>query len=173
MLKMENLLKIGQPRSMGGRGLISIWDSFKSTNIRIAHFLNKSMSPKLQKCQELDKASLFSICKRAEKFLEGLTIDLPHNLDDRSVIKQAKIIAGKAKCAIQKQRFDTCQKKPQHGIFFKLLDDPTISKKGSLAWMDKAHMPPQTESYITAAQELALFTRWHERNILKINLLIY
>ena len=28
-------------------------------------------------------------------------------------------------------------------------------------------MAPQTESYIFAAQELALFTRWHERNILK------
>ena len=28
-------------------------------------------------------------------------------------------------------------------------------------------MSPQTESYIMAAQELALFTRWHEKNILK------
>ena len=77
------------------------------------------------------------------------------------------MITGKAKCAIHKQRYSTCLQKPQHGVFFKLLDDPTISKKGSLAWMDKAHMSPQSESYIMAAQELALFTRWHERHILK------
>ena len=155
------------PRDMGGRGLTSIWDSFKCTNIRLAHFLNNSLCPKLQKCKELDKAGLFSICKRAEKFTEGLSLSLPNNLNDRSVIKQAKVIAGKAKCAFQKQRYDACLNKPQHGVYFKLLEDTTISKKGSLSWMAKAHMSPQSEAYIFAAQELALFTHWHERHILK------
>ena len=74
------------PRHMGGRGLISIWDSFKCTNIQLYHYLINSTSAKLKKCQELDKAGLFSICKRAEKFMEGLLIDPPHNLSDRSVI---------------------------------------------------------------------------------------
>ena len=155
------------PRQMGGRGLVSVWDSFKSTNIRLAHFLSKSTSPVLQKCHELDRTGLFSICRRAEKFSEGLTIEPPDNLSDRSVIKQAQIIAGKAKTAIQKQRYDSCLEKPQHGVYFKLLEKTNISKKGSLAWMGKSHMSPQSESFILAAQELALFTHWHERHILK------
>ena len=44
---------------------------------------------------------------------------------------------------------------------------PIYPKKGSLAWLGKSHMSPQSESFILAAQELALFTHWHERHILK------
>ena len=50
---------------------------------------------------------------------------------------------------------------------FKLLEGPTIARKLSIAWLERAHMSPQSEAYLMAAQELALFTRWHERNILK------
>ena len=155
------------PRIMGGRGLVSVWDAFKTTHIRLAHFMINNRNVKLQKCFEFDKASQFSISKRAEKFIEHLTIDLPKSFDDKPLLRQAQIVAEKAKISIQKQRYDTCMAKPQHGVFFRLLEDPSISKKLSLSWLEKAHMSPQSEAYIMAAQELALFTRWHERNILK------
>ena len=155
------------PRKMGGRGLISVWDSFKTTYIRLAHFMIKNTNAKMQKCFEFDRTCLFSITKRAEKFVENLTIDLPKNFEEKPLLRQAQIVAEKAKCSIHKQRYDTCSEKPQHGIFFKLLENPTVSRKLSIAWLDKAHLSPQSESYIMAAQELALFTRWHERHILK------
>ena len=148
------------PRKMGGRGLVSIWDAFKTTHIRLAHFMSKNSNEKLQKCYEFDKSCLFSISKRAEKFSEDISVDLPKNFDDKPLIRQAQIIAEKAKEAIQKQRYET-------GIFLRLLEDPSISKKLSLSWLEKAHMSPQSEAYIMAAQELALFTRWHEKHILK------
>ena len=121
----------------------------------------------MQKCFEFDRTCLFSITKRAEKFVENLTIDLPKNFEEKPLLRQAQIMAEKAKCSIHKQRYDTCSEKPQHGIFFKLLENPTVSRKLSIAWLDKAHLSPQSELYIMAAQELALFTRWHERHILK------
>lgn len=155
------------PRKMGGRGLVSVWDCFKCTNIRLAHFLCNNTSSKLTKCYEFDKSYLFSISKRAEKFLEKLVIEVPKNLHDKPLLRQAQIIAEKTKSALQQQRYDTCLKKPQHGIFFKLLNEAHISKKWSLSWLEKSHMSPQTEAYILAAQELALFTKWHEKYILK------
>ena len=36
-------------RKMGGRGLISAWDCFKCTNIRLAHFLRGTKNVKLHK----------------------------------------------------------------------------------------------------------------------------
>ena len=116
--------------------------------------------------QRTRKGGLFSIGKRADKFRERTPIELPKNFHDHSTLRQAKIIANKTKHALQKQRYETCLKKPQHGVYYKLLDATQISRKWSLSWLDKCHMAPQTESYIFAAQELALFTRWHERHIL-------
>ena len=156
-------------RENGGRGLVSLWDSFRTTNVRIAHFISNSPSNKLKKCGELDKAGLFSICKRADKFHEKTPIELPNNFQEHSLLKQARIIAEKTKHALQKQRYEACLSKPQHGGYYKLLDEPQVSKKWSLSWLEKCHMAPQTEAYIFAAQELALFTRWHERYILKKN----
>ena len=154
------------PRKMGGRGLISIWDCFKCTNLRLAHFLNNTNNIKLDKCRELDYTGLFSICKRAEKFQDTVTLELPEKLNEKPILRQAQIVAEKAKIAFQKDRYETLCQKPQHGIFFKTLDGASVSKKWSLAWLDKAHMTPQSESFILAAQELALFTRWHEKHIL-------
>ena len=39
--------------------------------------------------------------------------------------------------------------------------------KESFGWLNKCFIDPHTEAYILAAQEMALFTKYHERNILK------
>ena len=117
------------PRESGGRGLVSLWDSFRTTNVRIAHFLSNSPSDRLKKCGELDKAGLFSICKRADKFQEKSPTELPKNFQDNSLLKQARIVAEKTKHAIQKQRYEACLSKPQHGVYYKLLSEPHISRK--------------------------------------------
>ena len=155
------------PRAMGGRGLTSLWDSFRCVYIRLAHFLNGNKSAKLVKCKEFDVTCLFSICNHAQKYDKSITIKLPDNLKEKPLLRQAQIIAEKSKVAFHQLRYETCIQKPQHGVYFKLLTDPMISKSGSISWLNKCHLSPQSEAYILAAQELALFTRWHEKHILK------
>ena len=174
MLHMNRMFEIRSdvdrlyiPRNNGGRGLVSLWDSFKTTNARLAHFLTNSPSQIITKCSELDKTGQFSINKKAYKFHEQTPIELPKNFHDNSLLKQAKIVAEKTKNALQKQRYEACLNKPQHGVYFKLLDESQVSRKWSMSWLTNCHMAPQTESFIFAAQELALFTKWHERFILK------
>ena len=49
----------------------------------------------------------------------------------------------------------------------KLESTPDVDLKGSFAWLNKCHLDPHSEGYIFAAQELALFSRYHEKHILK------
>ena len=40
--------------------------------------------------------------------------------------------------------------------------------KTCLSWVEKCHLSSQSEAYIFGMQEMAIFTRWQERHILKI-----
>ena len=74
------------PRSAGGRGLISVWDSFKTNTIRIAHYLNSAENETLKMCCQLDKEKLFSIGGKAKKFEAEITIEYPKGFYDKSVL---------------------------------------------------------------------------------------
>ena len=155
------------PRSMSGRGLMSTWDSFKSTFVRLAHYMNTTDDKHIRKCAEFDKNILYSITKKAEKFAGAVEFAMPRDLPDKPVLKQAKIIAQKFKEATMKDRYEKFVSKPQHGVLFRQMIEHDLNIKSSLKWLEKCHLSPQSESYICGMQELAIFTRWHEKNILK------
>ena len=85
----------------------------------------------------------------------------------KPVSKQAKIVAKKFKDVTIKDRYEKFVSKPQHGVLFRQMTEYDINMKSSLKWLEKCHLSPQSESYICGMQELAIFTRWHEKNILK------
>ena len=156
------------PRKKGGRGLTSVWDSFKSNICRVAHVLQNSESQVLAACCAVDERSLFSNVKRAQKYLCDLPIEYPQNFLEASVLTQAKIKARCIRDAFTDQHINTWKVKPQHGAFIRRLESmPGVDLGGSFAWLSACHLVPHSESYIFAAQELALFTRFHEKHILK------
>ena len=155
------------PRPMGGRGLASIWDCYMCTMVRIGHYLTGSTDQQTFKCAEFDQKSLFSVTKKAKKFTDSINFQTPTNLHEKPLLKQAKLISHKFKEAVQRDRFEKFTQKPQHGVFFRQLDDNALDQKKSMSWLNNCHMSPQSEGYICAMQELAIFTRWHERHILK------
>ena len=69
---------------------------------------------------------------------------------------------------IHKDRYDTFLSKPQHGSLFRQMIEKDYDVKTCLSWIEKCHLSPQSEAYIFGLQEMAIFTRWHERHILKI-----
>ena len=71
------------------------------------------------------------------------------------------------KNALSKAREKEYTNKPQHGAFVRLLDDSDADLNMSMAWLKKCYLDPHTEGYICGAQELALFTKYHEKHILK------
>ena len=58
-------------------------------------------------------------------------------------------------------------KKPQHGLFFRQMEETKANTKGSLSWLHRCHLSAQSKAYICGLQKLAIFTRWHERYILR------
>ena len=71
------------------------------------------------------------------------------------------------KQALSQAREQSYLAKPQHGAFVRLLEQSDADLKLSMAWLKNCYLDPHTESYICAAQELALFTKYHEKHILK------
>ena len=59
------------------------------------------------------------------------------------------------------------EEKPQHGAYMRQLRENGADIKESFGWLNKCFIDPHSEAYILAAQEMALFTKHHERNILK------
>ena len=154
-------------RDMGGRGLMSLWDNFKTTMVRVSHYLNVSTDNQMQACAKFDKSSLFSISNKAVKFTNATKFEYPQNIQEKPILRQAKLISYKYKEAILKERYEKFVAKPQHGVLFRQMVETKANVKASLSWLNKCHLSPQSEAYICGLQELAIFTRWHEANILK------
>ena len=103
------------PRKKGGRGLISVWDSFRSNICRVAHVLQHSDSQLLTACCAVDKRSLFSNIKRAKKYESELPIEYPKNFLENGVLTQAKIKARCIRTSFTEQHVNAWKEKPQHG----------------------------------------------------------
>ena len=174
MLNMYKMLELKSdvdrlyiPRTGGGRGLTSVWDAFKSTTVRIAHVLLESDNELLSSCCNIDKKSLFSNITRAEKYVNEVSLIMSDSVKEKSLLQQAKLKAACMRKALSEKRFEAWKNKPQHGAFIRQLESGEADVKESLSWLNRCYLDPATESYVCAAQELALFTKYHEKHILK------
>ena len=155
------------PRTAGGRGLQSVWDVYRGTICRLGHVLKNASCEVMQACAKVDLKGLFSVQKKAEKFLDGVSLELPEKFHDKSLLSQARVIANALRNVTFNDRLECWRSKPQHGAYLRLLDEHGLHVKHSLGWLNKIHLDGLSEAYVCAAQELALFTRYHEMHIIK------
>ena len=153
-------------RACGGRGLTSVWDSFKSSMCRISHVMANSSNTMLSHCCRIDRRGLFSVLKRAEKFESEVEMVVPEEFEKKDALHQARIKADLCRKALQDRRLSAWREKSQHGAFLRLLMESNVDIKRSMGWLSKCHLNPRSEAYICAAQEMALFTKFHEKHIL-------
>ena len=157
------------PRVGGGRGLISVWDSFKADIVRISHVMEHSSCEVLTACYNLDQEKLHSNIKRAQKYECETPIEYPKGFFDKSTLHQAKVKSALLKKKLLERRLKDWQEKPQHGAFARQLTQVGAAIKESFGWMNGCFLDPFSEAYVMAAQEMALFTKYHERNILHVS----
>ena len=155
------------PRADGGRGLISVWDSFQASTCRIAHAITHTNNQILLQCIENEKKGTYSNITRAKKYEQNTNISLPENFHNKPYMIQARLKAKAMRNALTKAHLTTYQQKPQHGAFIRMLEESGADRKTSMAWLRKTFLDPHTESYICGAQELAIFTKYHEKHFLK------
>jgi hypothetical protein len=84
-------------RDDGGRGLLSCWDVFQCTLVRLSYYMSHAESKVMQMCANLDNTKLFSVIKKAENFLSQLNLSTHPNLSERPLLVQARCASMLAK----------------------------------------------------------------------------
>merc|ERR1711911_142487 len=92
--------------------------------------------------------------------------DYPKGFGDKSVMHQAEIKAALIRKKQLDVRMQTWQEKPQHGAFMRQMKEIGADMKGTFGWLKSCALDPFSEAYICAAQEMGIFTKFHEKNIL-------
>ena len=105
-------------------------------------------------CTRMEKNTIFSITKKAEKFCSAAVFVPPNNLQGKPILRQAKIVSQRYKEFIQKQRLETFVNKSQHGVHFRQMKENDIDTKLSLSWLEKCHISPQTEATFAVPKSL-------------------
>ena len=147
---------------------MSVWNVYQCTMSSLAHYIEKSSSEIMKNCAKMDTGRRFSIKKRAAKYIASENVSYPPDFHEKSVLTQARIIAKSMKTVFGKKRLEDFLSKSQHGVFFRQIQSiDGINCKKFLGWLNKCYLSPNDEGYLCAAQELALFTKYHEKNILR------
>ena len=85
------------------------------------------------------------------------------------MLHQAKCKAALFKRKLLEGRIKTFKEKSQHGAYLRQMVEIGADVKESFGWLKKCFLDPFSEGYICAAQEMALFTKYHEKHILKVH----
>ena len=156
------------PRKDGGRGLVQLEMSYKTTTIGMKHYLEFSNDWMLQLVlQHENTKKLHSIFKEAAKYeneLQAQPIVEEQELYATEVAKKAK---ENAKKKGQKQLADKWSQKALHGQYVLRSQNADVDQEATHQWLRSAGLKAETEGFITAAQDQTLFTRNYQANILK------
>ncbi len=88
---------------------------------------------------------------------------------EKPVLLQAKMKASCIRACLVENHLTAWKLKPQHGAFLRKLETLAgVDIKASMSWLSSCHLAPYSESYILAAQDLALTTRYHEKHIMRV-----
>ena len=135
-------------RKLGGRGLISVWDAFKSSICRVAHMMRNLESEILAACCAVDQKSLFSNLKRADKYESEVNFELQPTFWEKPVLLQAKMKASCIRACLVENHLTAWKLKPQHGAFLRKLETLAgVDIKASMSWLSSCHLAPYSESY--------------------------
>ena len=156
------------PRCEGGRGLIQLELSFKTTTIGLEMYMEKTTDPFLQIVKEhRGKTNVSSITKDAKRFRNELDIpNISSNENEASTI-YARRVKSKAKEKGQQKLREKWEEKALHGKFPNRAKEADVDTVQTYKWLKAAGLKPETEGLLIAAQNQCLATRSYHHRVLK------
>ena len=156
------------PRSTGGRGLIQIETTYKTTTIGLAKYLEKSQDPflKLVNLHEEKKKS-YSIMSYAAKFKQELNLNEIEEKYNESMTKLAKRVKQHAKSKVLDRIKKKWESKAMHGQYPSRIKEADVDFKQTNDWLKGTGLKAETEGLIIAAQDQSLATRLYHHRIIK------
>ena len=156
------------PRAEGGRGLIQLELTFKTTTIGLDTNLRSTKDPLLQLVKQHEEGKkLYSIKKEASKFTQELNIPETPPMENKTITKYARRVKQKAKHLGQLQMRKTWEEKPMHGKYPKRTKDADVDEVKTNKWLKSIGLKAETEGLIIAAQDQSLATRSYHHRIMK------
>eukprot|EP00794_Sanderia_malayensis_P013027 gene13027-14365_t len=156
------------PRKEGGRGLIQLELTYKTSTVGMKHYLHFSNDWMLQLVlQHESTKKLYSILKEGGKFEREFEVDPiveKQQLGATKVAKKAKI---SAKNKGQKMLAERWSQKPLHRQYLTRSKQADVDQTATHQWLRSSGLKAEMEGFIMAAQDQSLFTRYYQANILK------
>lgn len=156
------------PRKEGGRGLMQLELSFKTTTIAMKNYLEFTNDWMMQLVlQHENSKKLHSVFKEAKKFENELNIQPIVEDDNLHATKVAKKAKESAKRNGQNKLAERYSQKALHGQYVSRYQSADVDQQATHQWLRGAGLKAETEGFITAAQDQSLFTRNYQANVLK------
>ena len=154
------------PRKEGGRGLINLELTYKTTTIGMEHYLKTTNDRYLKLVYQHEKSKkLHSVAKESQRYQQNMDLDdTDHN---ENPAKQAKEKKKKAKNEGLACLRASWGEKPLHGRYPTRTMDADVDRNLTHQWLRSSGLKPETEGFIVAAQDQSLPTRSYQARILK------
>ncbi|XP_067017791.1 uncharacterized protein [Acropora muricata] len=160
--------RIYLPRSLGGRGLIQIETTYKTTTIGLATYLEKSDDPLPKSVNQHEESrKSCSIKKYADKFKKELNIKEIARKSNMPVTKLAKRVKQHAKSQALDNIKQEWENKAMQGQYPSRIKEADVDFKQTNNWLKGTGLKAETEGLIIAAQDQSLATRLYHHKIIK------
>lgn len=154
----------------GGRGLQEIEAHYKATFVGLNIHLTNSKDELLKQVKRQEnKSSKVTVERKAKKYMSEYTDTKkePSSKKNNSTAEEARHAKRMLKDNITQQKLEQWTSKPLHGQFIRGLEDNNIRKQDTFLWLNEAHLKPETESLLVAAQDQAISTNLIKASIHK------
>ena len=156
------------PRNAGGRGLIQLEASYKTTTIGLDTYLKNTDDALIELVQEHDgRKKLYSIQRQAEQFKQELDLTIPDKQADETTTKYAKRTKQMARNKTQEKLTKQWEDKALHGRYPKRIKEVDVEHHKTNQWLKSSGLKAETEGFIIAAQDQSLATRSYHASIIK------
>ena len=160
--------RIYLPRSNGGRGLLQLESSFKTTTIGLQRYLEVTQDWMMQEVSRHESCKTGnSITKKASKFMRELDMNREADILEEDPTKAAKEVKHAAKKEILKKTQDNWEEKFLYGQYPLRANQADVDKQMTHQWLRSSGLKGETEGFILAAQDQCLLTRNYQANVLK------
>jgi len=155
-----SVVRVHLPRSMGGRGVLSICHLEERTVIRLAKYIaSRQDIPLLLAVKEHHDALPVS---------KSLTHGAAALLPDLGIPNLEEASKERVKLAIFQREATSLQDKPLHGRYWRRLGESDLDVALTMAWLRSPTLYPSTESRIMAVQDQAVSTRNYQAAVSQV-----